>query len=101
MFCAWCGASTEVRESRLVCIATGMDFSEMARRELVSVAESPPRDVGRSRVRWGCSWHCPADATLMNEAEGRVTCPTCGRSMPPRLLYGLIELHVHPKPQSR
>jgi len=33
----------------------------------------------------------------MHEANGQVTCPTCERSMPPRLLYGLVEFHVHPK----
>ena len=98
VYCPWCGARTEVRESLLVCAATGMDFSGVVRRELKLVAASPPLAAKRSDVRWGGSWYCPADATLMEEAEGRVSCPTCARTMPPRLLYGLVEFHVRHGP---
>lgn len=97
MYCPRCGAPTEVRESTLFCSSTGMDFSEVVHRELELVVASPPQDVARSSVRWGGSWHCPADATLMDEHEGRVSCHTCHRSLPGRLIYGLIEFHVHPE----
>lgn len=97
MYCPRCGAPTEVRESRLYCTSTGMEFSEVVHRELDLVVDSPPQDEERSSVRWGGSWHCPADATVMDEREGRVSCPACDRSLPGRLIYGLSEFHVHPK----
>jgi len=73
-----------------------MDFSEVVAAELTAVAQEPPHDPEPSTVRWGGQWHCPADAEPMVEDAGRVTCPRCSRSLPPRLLYGLIEFHVHP-----
>jgi uncharacterized Zn finger protein (UPF0148 family) len=97
MFCPRCGAPTEVREGHLYCTATEMDFSQVARQELTAVAERPPVEPEPSSVRWGGSWRCPADASLMSEADGHVTCPTCDRSLTPRLLYDLIEFHVHPR----
>jgi uncharacterized Zn finger protein (UPF0148 family) len=97
MFCPWCGALTEVREGRLCSTATAMEFSEAARRGLAAVAETPAAEPQPSGVRWGGSWHCPADASLMIEVDGHVTCPTCDRSLPPRLLCSLVEFHVHPR----
>lgn len=97
MYCPRCGSPTEVRASYLVCTATGMDFSQVVRRELAELVASKPTTSETSQVRWGGSWYCPADATPMNEVEGRVICPSCDRSLPPRLLYQLIEFHVHPK----
>jgi hypothetical protein len=96
MFCPRCGAPTEVRDARLYCTATDMDFSEVVHNELLAFVSSPPAQSDRSEVRWGGNWHCPFDATRMQENHGRLTCPACGRSLPPRLLYSLIEFHVHP-----
>lgn len=73
-----------------------MDFSLVAQQELTAVAEGPPTQSEPSRTQWGGHWHCPADGESMIEAEGRVVCPACLRQLPPRLIYGLIEFHVHP-----
>ncbi len=96
MFCPWCGASTEIRDGYLYCSATGMEFSAVVHRELTAIAHSPPASAEPTEIRWGGGWRCPADSSLMVEADGRVICPTCKRTLPPRLLYGLIEFHVHP-----
>lgn len=74
-----------------------MEFSEVAHRELASLVDAPPIDLQPSSVRWGGSWHCPADATLMDEAKGVVRCAACGRSLAPKLIYRLVEFHVHPR----
>jgi hypothetical protein len=97
MFCPRCGAATEVRDSRLYCTGTDMDFSEVVAGELTSVVDSAPDPPTPSKVKWGGKWFCPADATRMHELGGIVECPNCRRSLPPRLLYGLIEFHVHPR----
>jgi hypothetical protein len=85
------------RGDRLYCEATGMDFSPIVADELAAVADQPPAEPERSQVQWGGRWRCPADAKPMVEQDGLVRCPRCGRSLPPRLLYGLIEFHDHPR----
>jgi len=68
---------------------------------LAAVADNPAQEPQDSTVHWGGRWHCPADAEPMAEQDGRVTCPRCSRALPPRLLYDLIELHVHPRQSDR
>jgi hypothetical protein len=53
MFCPRCGSLTEVREDRLYCLASGMDFSPVVRQELTTVAESPRTEVDAVSIRWG------------------------------------------------
>jgi hypothetical protein len=98
MQCPWCGGEMTERDGTFVCSATGLDMSRKASEELRDVVASvPDRSVAEpGTIRWGGSWHCPADGALMIEAEGVVKCPDCRRALPGRLLYHLIEFHVHP-----
>lgn len=80
----------------LVCSASAMDFSEVLAAELKALVSDPPRTPVNSEVRWGGPYYCPADGATMAEANGIVMCPTCGRSLTPRMIYQLIEFHVHP-----
>jgi uncharacterized Zn finger protein (UPF0148 family) len=96
VFCPRCGSTTSESDGRLICDGSGMDFSLAVRDALTEVVVRPAEAGDASKVRWGGTWHCPADATRMIEADGRVTCPSCKRALPPRVIYQLIELHVHP-----
>lgn len=79
----------------LYCTATKMDFSQVVGEELMELVANPPTPPTAAHVKWGGSWHCPADGTPMREIDGAVTCDACERSLPPRLLYGLVEFHIH------
>lgn len=74
------------------------DLSERAANELRAVATAPPlREPVPSRMRWGGNWHCPADGSPTIEVDSVITCRTCDRSLPDRLVYQLIEFHHHPR----
>lgn len=75
-----------------------MDFSPVVAEELKRYVALPPQDVPAASFRWGGGWFCPADAIVMTEVDGRVVCPSCARAMPGRLIYNLVEFHVHPTP---
>jgi len=44
---------------------------------------------------WGDSWYCPADGSRMGDSAGLVGCPTCGRHLPSRVMYMLVEHQAH------
>jgi hypothetical protein len=60
--------------------------------EWVDVGFDPPPSAS---FRWGGIWYCPADGHRVRESDGRVCCPACGRCLTSRLLYELIEFHMH------
>jgi hypothetical protein len=33
----------------------------------------------------------------MNELDGRISCPTCRRFLPWKLIYQIVEFHNHPQ----
>lgn len=73
-----------------------MDLSEVVAsrlRECFEAGDCPP--VRPATYRFGGRWHCPADGTVMAEADGLMQCQTCGRSLN-SFMYQLIERHVHP-----
>lgn len=85
-------------DGRLACSATGADLSEMAGRQLRSIATSSPhRPVSKSKVQWGRGWHCPVDGSRMEPANGFVSCTVCDRSLPEPLLYQLLKGNYHPR----
>lgn len=84
-----------MRDGRLYCTATDMDFSIVLSKELTNLVANAPAAGVPSKVKWGGTWRCPADGTYMTEVDGIVACQACKRSLPPRLLYGLVEFHNH------
>lgn len=96
VFCPRCGSPTERLDGGLTCAATRTVFSEWVESELHRYVETTTTDVPAAHIKWGGGWFCPADATVMEEAHGRVSCPACARTMTGRLLYNVIEFHDHP-----
>jgi hypothetical protein len=78
-----------------VCRFGGMELSQVVNEALSAVADSAPVAAPDSSARWGGEWHCPADGVRMQEINGKVLCPACGRHLPGPILYQLIEFHVH------
>jgi hypothetical protein len=78
-----------------VCRAGGMELSQVVNEALRAVADSAPTAAPASSARWGGEWHCPAGGASMQETNGQVLCPACGRHLPGPILYQLIEFHVH------
>jgi hypothetical protein len=81
----------------LTCRKGGMELSQVIQRELEDIVLSPPRPGEPKAIRWGGRWHCPADGERMVEHDGIIRCPTCKRCLPGRVIYGLVEFHVHAK----
>src|SRR5450432_3755230 len=73
----------------------GMELAQAVYDALHTVLNGEPASVAASSVRWGGEWHCPADGTPMQESQGQVRCPACGRNLPGSILYQLIEFHIH------
>lgn len=89
---------TNLENGVLVCDRTGADVSLVASEELRQVALSDPDEpAAPSTVRWGGRWHCPLDGSPMAETGGIVSCSSCRRAIPGRLLYQLIEFNAHPR----
>src|SRR5207244_3226699 len=61
MFCPRCAAPTQVRDGRLYCTATDMDFSMVVSKELTNLVANAPAAGVPSKVKWGGTWRCPAD----------------------------------------
>lgn len=85
--------SDELRTS--VCQSGGMELSQVVHETLRAIADSAPAAAPASSARWGGQWHCPANGARMQETNGRMLCPVCGRHLPYPILYQLIEFHVH------
>ena len=67
-----------------------------------AVAGRDPRRAGAlpaaappSPARWGGEWHCPPGGARMQETNGQVRCPACGRHLPGPILYQFIEFSVY------
>jgi hypothetical protein len=73
-----------------------MDFSKSVRDQLVQFESGVPSFVAPAAHRWGGTWYCPVDGSHMAQVEGAVRCRRCRCVMSGRLLYELIEFHVHP-----
>lgn len=99
MYCPRCGSAAPIRDGYLVCRASGMDFSAEMTALLIAIADKAPALPSASSVNWGGSWHCPLDGVGMVWAEGLPLCPSCSRTLPPDVLYSLIEFHWHPAVQ--
>lgn len=97
MFCPRCGSATEILDNVPRCIATGSDFSAKAWQDLEAIAGSEPGQAADLKIRYGSTWHCPADGAEIRESDGHAACTSCGRSLPGGLLYQLIEFHDHPQ----
>jgi hypothetical protein len=78
-----------------MCRAGGMELSQVVDETLRAVTDSAPVAEPASSMHWGGEWYCPADGVRMQERNGRVLCPACGRHLPGPILYQLIEFHVH------
>lgn len=72
-----------------------MELSELVTQGLTAWVAGDNAQESPRPIRWGGIWFCPADGNRMDEAEGLITCRKCGRHLPPRLLYQLIEFHRH------
>ena len=97
MHCPFCGELGEDRDGVFVCTATSADLSPVASAELHAIAENDPDRAPKTALtRWGGTWHCPGDGEPMTETAGHMVCASCGRSLPGRLLYQLIEFNWHP-----
>jgi hypothetical protein len=74
-----------------------MELSELARLHLLAWLRGgdAPIRVRRSSSRVGGRWHCPADGCRLREDTGTLSCPRCGRHLPPRLVYQLVEFNWH------
>jgi hypothetical protein len=75
-----------------------MELSQVVASELAEIVRAEPAEPKASTVLWGGEWHCPADGRRMIETDGQVVCPACARNLPPKVLYQMIELHVHARP---
>jgi hypothetical protein len=85
----------EQRDGEVTCLAGDMGLSIVMLEELSEIVAADPTLSEPSPLRWGGKWHCPADGSLMREQDGRVGCAECGRYLPSRVLYQLIEFHPH------
>lgn len=95
--CPRCGDVLGPMAGTLGCARDQMELSAVAEAALISIAMSEPvspeRPPGAFRV--GGVWHCPADGQRMVETSGGIRCPTCTRSLPPGVVYQLVEVHFH------
>ena len=85
--------SEELRTS--VCRVGGMELSRVVNEAVRALADSPPAAAPASSARWGGEWHCPAGGARMQETNGQVRCPACGRHLPGPILYQFIEFSVY------
>jgi hypothetical protein len=79
-----------------VCVAGAMELSRAVDEALRSIADGRPAAAPASSAFRQSRWYCPADGARMDEKDGQVICPSCGRHLPGQVRYQLIEFHVHP-----
>lgn len=97
LHCPRCGDRLEPLRDEIMCRRGDMELSRVLRLGLEEVVEVPAGRPDASAIRWGGAWHCPADGEAMVEEDGVIQCVACGRFLPGRLLYQLIEFHSHKK----
>ena len=88
----------EDRGGELTCPTTGNGISRHVRSELEAIVSGTTPEVARrpdQSFKWGVDWVCPADAEPMREVDGVLECSRCGRVIPGRLIYELVELNPH------
>ena len=81
----------------VTCRRGDMWLSQVMRTELEAIVHEPAGRQEATTHLWGGRWYCPADGEPMVKEDGVVQCAACGRWLPGRVLYGLIELHPHTK----
>jgi hypothetical protein len=74
-----------------------MQLSDLMTQQLEAWVTADPTPESPRAIRWGGVWHCPADGSRMNESDGVISCDTCGRHLPPRFIFPLVEFHQHEK----
>jgi hypothetical protein len=89
----------EIHATRLVCSATGADLSPRVRAQLEEIVDgtaTPTVECRRDQqLKWGVRWFCPFDARSLTEVDGVLECDACGRAIPGRLVYEIVEFNPH------
>ena len=88
----------EVREGALTCTESGSPLSVRATADLEAIVAGtaePAEPRPEHALRWGVNWFCPADAEPLREVEGTLKCDSCGRVVPGKLVYQLVEFNPH------
>jgi hypothetical protein len=73
-----------------------MGLSVVLARALEQVCNEPPQPEHGAPVNLGGTYYCPSDASEMVTRTGQLPeCSECGRVLPWRVVYDLIEKHPH------
>jgi hypothetical protein len=89
----------DIRGASVVCSATDADLSSRVRAQLDEIVnDTGVPTVNRRRdqwFKWGVQWFCPFDAQPLTEVDGVLECDACGRVIPGRLVYEIVEFNPH------
>jgi hypothetical protein len=97
MFCPKCGSRVRGLPPNSHCEQTRAQLSEGLRAGLVEECVTRTASTQTSRLSFlpGGTWFCPGCATVLEERDGRLSCPTCGACLN-RFVHALVEFYVHP-----
>jgi hypothetical protein len=97
MFCPKCGSRIRGLPPNTHCEHTRADLSEALRAGLVEECITRTAGARDSRLSFtvGGTWFCPGCATVLEERDGRLSCPACGACLN-RFVHDLVEFYVHP-----